>query len=50
VAALPAIALGLMFGAWLRSHVQPERFRAVVVAVLIVTSVAVLVSAAGAFG
>ena len=50
VAALPAIALGLMFGAWLRSHVQPERFRAVVVAVLIVTSLAVLASAAGDFG
>ena len=50
VAALPAIALGLMFGAWLRSHVQPERFRAVVVAVLIVTSLAVLASAVGAFG
>ena len=50
VAALPAIALGLMFGAWLRSHVQPERFRAVVVAVLIVTSLAVLASVAGTFG
>ena len=50
VAALPAIALGLMFGAWLRRHVQPERFRAVVVAVLIVTSLAVLASAVGAFG
>jgi uncharacterized membrane protein YfcA len=50
VAALPAIAFGLMFGAWLRRHVQPERFRAVVVAVLIVTSLAVLASAAGAFG
>ncbi|MDO8613698.1 MAG: sulfite exporter TauE/SafE family protein [Dehalococcoidia bacterium] len=50
VAALPAIALGLMFGAWLRSHVQPERFRALVVAVLIVTSLAVLASAVGAFG
>jgi uncharacterized membrane protein YfcA len=44
-AALPAVVAGLLAGAWLRRHVQPERFRAVVVAVLIVTSTGVLVSA-----
>ena len=49
-AALPALALGVAAGAWLRRHVEPERFRAVVLAVLLVTSGAVLASAAGAFG
>jgi uncharacterized protein len=45
-AALPAVVAGLFAGAWLRRHVEPERFRAIVVAVLIVTSAGVLVSAA----
>ena len=44
-AALPAVGAGLLAGAWLRRHVQPERFRAVVVAVLVVTSAGVLLSA-----
>lgn len=44
-AALPAMALGLAFGAWLRRRLDPERFRAVVVAVLVLSSLAVLVSA-----
>ena len=44
-AALPAVVAGLFAGAWLRRRVKPERFRAVVVAVLVITSAAVLVSA-----
>jgi uncharacterized membrane protein YfcA len=44
-AALPAVVAGLLAGAWLRRHVQPERFRAVVVAVLVATSAGVLLSA-----
>jgi uncharacterized protein len=45
VGALPAVAAGLLAGAWLRRQVQPERFRAIVVAVLVITSAAVLISA-----
>jgi uncharacterized protein len=44
-AALPAIVAGLLAGTWLRRHVRPERFSAVVVAVLVVTSGGVLISA-----
>jgi hypothetical protein len=44
-AALPAVVAGLFAGGWLRGHVRPERFHAVVVAVLIATSAGVLVSA-----
>ena len=44
-AALPAVVAGLGAGAWLRGRVRPERFRALVVAVLIVTSAGVLASA-----
>jgi uncharacterized protein len=44
-AALPAVVAGLLAGAWLRSHVEAERFRTIVVAVLIVTSAGVLISA-----
>jgi uncharacterized membrane protein YfcA len=44
-AALPAVVVGLFAGAWLRRRVSPERFRGVVVAVLVVTSAGVLVSA-----
>jgi len=44
-AALPAVVAGLLAGAWLRRHVRPERFHAVVVVVLVATSVGVLASA-----
>lgn len=47
-AALPVIALGLAAGAWLRRHISPERFRPLVVGFLVLTSGAVLASAAGA--
>jgi uncharacterized protein len=43
-AALPAVALGIAAGIGLRNLVQPERFRALVVALLIVTALSVLVS------
>ncbi|HEU4758816.1 MAG TPA: sulfite exporter TauE/SafE family protein [Dehalococcoidia bacterium] len=46
-AALPSLALGVACGAWLRRRVQAERFRTVVLAVLLATGVAVLASAAG---
>ncbi len=49
-AALPAVALGLASGAWLRHRLDPERFRALVVAILISSSIAVLLSASGALG
>jgi uncharacterized membrane protein YfcA len=45
VVALPAIVVGLLVGTWLRSRVRAERFSAVVVAVLILTSMGVLFSA-----
>lgn len=44
-AAIPAVVLGLFAGTWLRGRVPPDRFRAVVVAVLVATSLGVLVSA-----
>jgi uncharacterized membrane protein YfcA len=44
-AALPAVVGGLFAGVWLRGRVRPERFRAVVMGVLIVTSAGVLASA-----
>jgi len=44
-AALPAIACGLLAGAALRRHIEPERFRALVVGLLMVTSAGVLISA-----
>jgi uncharacterized protein len=43
--AMPAVVAGLFAGAWLRRRVRPERFHALVVAVLIVTSAGVLASA-----
>jgi len=43
--ALPAVVAGLAAGVWLRGRVRPERFHALVVAVLIVTSAGVLASA-----
>jgi uncharacterized protein len=43
-AALPAVGVGLLSGAWLRRRVEAERFRAIVVAVLVLTSAGVLIS------
>jgi uncharacterized membrane protein YfcA len=45
--ALPALALGLLAGAWLRLRVQQELFRTVVLAVLVLTSIGVIISASG---
>lgn len=45
--ALPAVVLGLVAGAWLRRRLDPDRFRTVVIGVLMMTSLAVLVSTAG---
>jgi uncharacterized membrane protein YfcA len=44
-AALPAVGVGLLAGAWLRRRVEAERFQAIVVAVLVLTSAGVLISA-----
>ncbi|MGQ9571794.1 MAG: sulfite exporter TauE/SafE family protein [Dehalococcoidia bacterium] len=44
-AALPALGAGLLAGLWLRLRVQAEVFRALVVAVLLFASVAVILSA-----
>ena len=49
-AALPAVALGIAFGALIRRRLEPERFRTLVVGVLVLTSLAVLLSASGALG
>jgi len=43
--ALPALAVGLLAGAWLRFRVQQEVFRTVVLAVLVFTSIGVIISA-----
>ncbi len=45
--AMPALAVGLLAGAWLRSRVQQEVFRTVVLAVLVFTSIGVIISASG---
>jgi len=45
--ALPALAVGLLAGAWLRLRVQQEVFRTVVLAVLVFTSIGVIISARG---
>jgi uncharacterized membrane protein YfcA len=45
--ALPAVAAGLVAGAWLRSRVQQELFRTLVLAVLVFTSVGVIISTSG---
>lgn len=42
---LPAMALGLLAGVWLRPHVREETFRLLVLLILILTSVAVIISA-----
>ncbi len=44
-AALPAVIAGILTGGWLRTHLNPERFRRAVVGVLIVTSISVTVLA-----
>jgi len=43
-AGVPAVLLGLPVGGWLRSHLDPERFRLVVLAVLVGASVSVVAS------
>ncbi len=48
--AAPAVLLGMPAGAWIRRHLDAERFRAVVLAVLVGASVSVVVSAAGGLG
>jgi len=45
-ACLPAIALGILSGTMLRSRLEPERFRHVVLAVLVVSSAGILTSVA----
>jgi len=49
-AALPAVAVGIAAGTIVRRRLGPERFRTVVVGVLVLSSVAVLLSASGALG
>jgi len=49
-ACVPSVVLGLLLGASLRRHVQPERFRPLVLAVLVLTSASVLLSSSGALG
>jgi len=49
-AALPAVGAGIAFGIWLRRHVQAERFRTLVLGVLVATSAVVLISTAGGLG
>ena len=44
-AALPAVVAGILVGGWLRTHLNPERFRRAVVGVLIATSISVTVLA-----
>ena len=48
--AVPGLVAGLLAGAYLRSRVQPELFRRLVLAVLVMTSVGVIVSATGGVG
>ena len=48
--AIPGLALGLLVGTLLRSRVQPKLFRSLVLAVLVITSVGVILSAAGELG
>ena len=45
--ALPALAVGLLAGAWLRSRVPQELFQTLVLAVLVFTSIGIIVSASG---
>ena len=48
--AVPGMALGLLVGARLRSRVEPQFFRTLVLAVLVITSIGVIVSASGVVG
>jgi uncharacterized membrane protein YfcA len=50
VVAIPGMALGLLVGTRLRSRVQPTSFRTLVLAVLVITSIGVIVSASGVLG
>jgi uncharacterized membrane protein YfcA len=43
------MAAGLLVGTHLRSRVQPAFFRTLVLAVLVITSIGVIVSASGVF-
>ena len=43
--ALPAMAIGLVAGAWLRHRVREETFRLLVLLILILSSIGVIVSA-----
>jgi uncharacterized membrane protein YfcA len=45
--ALPALAIGLLAGAWLRLRVPQEVFQTLVLAVLVFTGIGVIVSASG---
>ena len=45
--AVPGMALGLLVGTRLRSRVEPKLFRTLVLAVLVLTSIGVIVSASG---
>ena len=40
-AGVPAVVAGILTGGWLRTHLNPERFRRIVLGVLIATSVSV---------
>jgi uncharacterized membrane protein YfcA len=44
-AAVPAVVAGILTGGWLRTHLNPERFRRVVLGVLVVTSISVTILA-----
>jgi len=48
--ALPGMVVGLVVGAVLRARVQPNLFRPLVLAVLVITSIGVIVSASGELG
>jgi uncharacterized membrane protein YfcA len=47
--AVPGLALGLLAGTRLRARVQPKLFRTLVLAVLVITSIGVIVSVLGEF-
>ena len=44
-AAVPAVVAGILTGGWLRTHLNPERFRRIVLGVLIATSISVTILA-----
>jgi len=48
--AVPGLALGLLVGTGLRSRVQPKLFRTLVLAVLVISSIGVILSASGELG